>query len=313
MPGVCLSAAVAFLALAASCLHPSFDALLMSPLMGMLLGNFIENKKRFEAGARFCVSRVLPAALGLYGAQMVFPGPAMKFFLFFLPYALGAGLLFFVITFIVARGFGLESGISLLLCAGLSVCGASGMAIISGVRGADRDDVSVSLISLWTVGLAGMFFMTFCPDALGLLPQKFAFMLGAALPSLGLIRAASASMGRTLAGLATSLKLIRTALLAPLVMVLYFMKKTVRPLEALSFIAVFTGLALAVNLTGPAGLRLSETLAPIGLLALSLCLAALGLTVDLDSIARKGAYPLLTALFAWSISVLFIYLAMRAL
>ncbi len=310
MPGVCLSAGMAFLALLASSLHPSFDALLISPLIGVILGNFIEKKDWFEAGARFCVSRVLPVGLGLYGAQMVVRGPAMKFFL---PYVLGAGLLFFIITFLVARGFGLESGISLLLCAGLSIGGASAVSIISGAGGAGGDDLSVSLISLWTVGLAGMLSMTFCPDALGLAARKFALMLGAALPSLGLVKAASAYAGGHLAGIATSLKLIRTALLAPLIIGLYLAKKTVRLSGALVFLAVFSALALAVNLSGPAGLGLSRAIAPAGLPVLSVSLAALGFTVDFDSIARKGVYPLLTALFAWGISVLFIYLAVKAL
>ncbi len=317
IPGICLAAGVASLALLASSLHPSFDALLISPLMGMLLGNFIEKKGAFEAGTRFCIRRVLPAGLGLYGSQLVISGATMRF----LPHILGASLLFFIITFLVARGLGLDHEITLLLCTGLSISGASGVSIISGMRAADRNDVSVSLISLWAIGLAGMLSISFCPDALGLASQKFAFMLGAALPSLGLVKAASASMSEKLAGLATGLKLLRTALLGFLLMGLYFTKKikktkkakeTVRTWEAVCFISLFWGLALAVNLAGTAGLRLSGALAPAGLFVLSVSLASLGFSVDFDSIARKGASPALTAMFAWGISVLFIYLAMKA-
>ncbi len=308
MPGVCLSVAIAFLALLAPSLHASFDALLISPLLGMLFGNFIEKKDVFDPGARFCTGKVLPAGLGLYGAQMVISGPAIRF----LPPVLGASLLFFIITFLVTKGFGLESGISILLCTGLSMCGAGAVAIISGTMDSDRNDLSISLISLWTIGLAGMLAMTFCPDALALASQKFAFMLGAALPSLGLIRAASAPMGTKFIGLATSMKLIRTALAGFLAMWLYFTKKAVRTSGALCFISIFSGLALAVNLLGPAGLRLSGALAPAGLFVLSVSLAALGFSVDFDSILLKGASPLLATLFAWGISVLFIYLAMKA-
>ncbi len=308
MPGICLSGAIASLALLASSLHPSFDALLMAPLMGMLVGNFIEKKGAFEAGARFCVTRALPIGLGLYGSQLLISAEAVRF----LPHILGASLLFFIITFLVARGFGLDPGTSLLLCTGLSISGASAVSIISDVRGAKRNDVSVTLISLWTIGLAGMLSITSCPGALGLASRKFAFMLGAALPSLGLVKAASAAMSEKLAGLATSLKLLRTALMGFLLMGLYFAKKTVRTREAVCFISIFLGLALTVNLAGAAGPRLSAALAPAGLLVLSVSLAALGFSVDFDSIALKGTSPVLAALFAWGISVLFIYLAMKA-
>ncbi len=312
IPGVCLSAAIAFLALLASSLHPAFDALLIAPLMGMLLGNFIEKRGAFETGVRFCIRRVLPVGLGLYGAQMVIKGPAMQF----LPHVLGASLLFFLITFLVSKGFGLEPDMSLLLCAGLSMSGASAIAIVSGARAADKNDVSVSLIALWTIGIAGMLLMSFCPDALGLAAQKYAFMLGAALPSLGMVKAASATMGENFIRLAASLKLVRTALMGFLIMALYFTKKAeltfLRASGAIWFILIFFGLALAVNLSGRAGFGLSSALAPAGLLLLSVSLAALGFTVEFESIAGGGAAPMLTAFFAWGISVLFIYLAMKA-
>ncbi len=308
IPGAGLSVALAFAALGVSALYPSLDALLISLVLGMFAANFLGKGSALEAGVRFCVSFVLPAGVGLYGSQLLLSGVG-PFWL----YVLGSGLLIFAITFLVARGFGLEDEMTLLLSAGLSTAGACAIAMVSGVLGTEAQDTSASIISVITVGLAGMLVFGFYPQGLGVVPGKLAFIMGATLPSLGMVTSFGAPLDPGAIRLAASFKLLRVVLLGILLLVISFKSKSAPRCRRFPwFMIPFAVLVLAVNLLG-GGSRLSAALAPSSQFVTSVGLAAVGLGVELDSAPRRGMMPFATSLFAWGISVLFIYLVMRTL
>ncbi len=307
-PGAGLSVTLALAALGLSALHSSFDALLISLILGMFAANFIEKGSSLKAGVRFCVDYVLPAGMGLYGSQMLLAGDGRLWL-----YVLGSGLLIFAITFLVARGFGLDDEITLLLSAGLSTAGAGAIALVSNAWGTDKQDTSASVISVIAVGLVGMLVMGFYPQGLGFGPHRTALLMGATLPTLGMVAAIGSAMDPGALRLAASFKLLRTILLGVLLLVIFLKRKGAARCRRFPwFIILFAGGALAVNLL-PGGNRLSAALAPASQFVTSVGLAATGLCVEFDSAPGKGLMPLATSLFSWGISVLFIYLVMKTL
>lgn len=309
IPGAGLSIALAVAALGLSELNPAFNPAIISLLLGMFTANFIEKKDHvFGPGARFCYRFVLPAAVGLSGSQLVFTGGAALLW----PYSAGCGLLVFGITFLVARGFGLEDDLSVLLSTGLSTLGPGAVAMTSDASGSDSQDTSAAVIAVITIGMAGMLVMGFYPQGLGLGTEKLAFLIGVTLPDLTLVKAAGLPEGAL--RLAGSFVLLKSVLLGAVLLRVFFSRRRTPRSGARFpwFMVLFIILALAVGLL-PEGHRISAFVSPAGRFAAAAGLAATGLCVDFDSAPAKGLMPFAAAVFSWGISIFFIYLVVKTL
>ncbi|MDP2157742.1 MAG: putative sulfate exporter family transporter, partial [Nitrospirota bacterium] len=154
MPGFIVIAVIALFSLYLSTLHASFDSLVISIIIGMLLGNLVGSRDYFSSGLDIGVKVMLPVGIALYGMQLSVSGlrPGLVFGLL-----LVFGALFFS-TLLLSRVFRLNSSISLLLASGLSICGASAIAVISPLIRARREDTSISILSVMMLGLIGMIF-----------------------------------------------------------------------------------------------------------------------------------------------------------
>jgi uncharacterized membrane protein YadS len=61
--------------------HEAFDALVISIVIGMLLGNSIGGRDYFEKGIDGAIKVFLPAGIALYGTQLVFNDLKLGFIL----------------------------------------------------------------------------------------------------------------------------------------------------------------------------------------------------------------------------------------
>jgi len=73
------------------------------------------------------------------------------------------------------------------------------------------------------------------------------------------------------------------------------------------FMVAFFAFAVAVNVF-PKAAVLGDALKPIGSMSLSTALAAVGLSIDFESVTEKGVSPLLSAFLAWGILAVGVYL-----
>jgi len=306
IPGLSAVLIIAIISYYISTLHASFDALVISIIIGMLLGNIIAKKQFLEKGIEFSIKIFLPLGIAMYGSELVFSG--LKWNFVFIVFIVFSG--FFVLTLYVSKVFGLNRKLAVLLASGLSICGASAIAVISPLIDAKREDTSISIISVMMLGLTGMIFYPILNDLLSLSMDEFSFLAGATLPMLGQIKVVAGNISQECLSMALNIKLIRISFLLFVVTIAIFLSgKEKRTVKIPWFIVVFILLSVIANLT--------DVFVPVmvyfkGLSAffLSACLAAIGLSVDFNSIIDKGMAPLAVIFVSWGVIILILFFVM---
>jgi len=304
MPGFLVIGLTAFCSLYLSTLHPSFDALVISILIGMLLGNLVGSRDYFSPGLDGIVKIMLPVGIALYGMQLSFSAlrPGLVFSIIVVFCAL------FFSTLLLSRVFRLNSSIALLLASGLSICGASAIAVISPLTGARKEDTSIAILSVMMLGLVGMIFYPLVYYYVPLTNTDFNFFAGTTLPMIGQVRVAAGNVCPECLDSALQIKLIRTAFLLFLVPVFVVRQYRIdRKINIPWFIIIFLCLSVLVN-TVPAIRQLQETAKTIGTFCFSAGLAAIGFSVDFDAIVEEGMTPLGVIFAVWGVVLIAIYL-----
>ena len=303
LPGLIIIFLITIVSFMLSLVHPSFDILVISMIFGMLIANFINDKEIFDKGLAFALKVFLPAGIALYGAQLSFTGTEP--ILLFSVIATTIGL--FALTYCIARGLGLTKNMGLVLSTGLSVCGASAIAVVSPLIGARKEETSISLIVVMVLGLVGMIFYPLLTDILMLNKNEFAFLSGATLPMLGQVKTVASTAGPEALALALKLKLTRISCLIFIPIVAMILSGKENKFYVPWFIVVFIALAIGVNTIKGAEIIMGLA-EPASKFLLASALASIGLSVDFDSIAEEGTKPLLAVFLSWGIVILLLYL-----
>lgn len=305
LPGILIALLITIVSIMLSTLHPSFDSLVISILFGMLAANFIRDFSLFEKGIGTVLKIALPIGISLYGAQLKFSGSGQNLW-----WGIGIFILFFSVAYLIGKGINLSKNTNLLIATGLSICGASAIAIVSPMVQAKKEETSISVIVVLVVGLIGMLFYPLLTDLLLVSKDEFGFLCGATLPMLGQVKATALSGGTDALVFATNLKLVRISclILIPVIIILISGKKRLTPVPW--FIVLFILIAIAVNMFTelrpviPAAELISKFF-------LTATLAAIGLSVDFNAITDEGTRPLISAFLAWGVVVLLLYLAVN--
>jgi len=302
LPGLTISCGVAFISFLISGMHPSFDFLILSVFIGLFVSNLFASREVFNPGVEFVLKTALPLGIGLFGAGLIFKGEIKALW----PVVLLVFPVLFLFSYYMARAMGLETEMALLLGVGMSICGVSAIAIISGISGAKRENTSAALVSIIAAGLAGMLFLILFSNMLGISPRETAIMSGATLPAVSMVKIASAGGGPEFMPFALDLKLLRVALIGFFALAVLFIKRRERPFAFPWFMVLFFVLSTLFNVfeLGALGRYLSG--ASQFLLAISL--AAIGLTVEFEVLSDRGLRPFAAAFLAWGAGALLAYI-----
>lgn len=301
IPGLTVVFVIAAFSTALSLLHASFDPLVISIIIGIVWGNLSRRTERYDAGMEAALKVILPIGIALYGTQL---GVADLEWLDVIRTLLVFGTMF-AMTFFLSTTFGLNRTLGILLASGLSVCGASAIAVISPLINARREDTSIAIISVMLVGLTGMIYYPFVSDFLAIQPDEYVFLTGTTLPMLGQVKVAAASAGPAALAAAVNIKLMRIAMLLVLVPASIALSDSGGArLRVPLFVLIFIAFAFFVNVSG----MLDPFLGHFKLASsffLSSALAAIGCSVNLEDIINKGIRPLGLLFLAWGAVVLF--------
>ncbi|WP_327263306.1 putative sulfate exporter family transporter [Streptomyces sp. NBC_01232] len=196
----------------------------------------------------------------------------------------------------------------LLIATGYSICGASAIGAVSEVSGSDEEDVAASVALVTLCGTLAIAVLPLLQGPLGLSDLAFGRWVGAGVHDVGQVVATAQTAGPDALGEAVLVKLMRVALLAPLVAAVAFSVRARRrgvrtasgrrpapvPLFVLGFLA-----AAALRATGvlpDVALEWAHT-AQEALLAAALF--GLGSAVHLPTLARTGGRAAALGLGAW--------------
>ncbi|MFJ6480678.1 MULTISPECIES: YeiH family protein [unclassified Streptomyces] len=211
-------------------------------------------------------------------------------------------------TLWLGRRLGLPGDQPLLIATGYSICGASAIGAVSEVSGSDEEDVAASVALVTLCGTLAIGILPLLQGSLGLSDPAFGRWVGAGVHDVGQVVATAQTAGPAALGEAVLVKLMRVALLAPLVAAVAFSVRARRrgvrtasgrrpapvPLFVLGFLA-----AAALRATGvlpDVALEWAHT-AQEALLAAALF--GLGSAVHLPTLARTGGRAAALGLGAW--------------
>ncbi|MGA5133251.1 YeiH family protein [Streptomyces olivoreticuli] len=209
-------------------------------------------------------------------------------------------------TLWLGRRLGLRGDQPLLIATGYSICGASAIGAVSEVSGSDEEDVATSVALVTLCGTLAIAVLPLLHHPLGLDDAQFGRWVGAGVHDVGQVVATAQTAGPEALTDAVLVKLMRVALLAPLVAAVAVSVRKRRqaapsdkrpalvPLFVLGFLAM-----VGVRTTGlvPGGaLDLAQHAQE---LLLAAALFGLGSAVHLPTLVRTGGRVAALGLCSW--------------
>jgi uncharacterized integral membrane protein (TIGR00698 family) len=208
------------------------------------------------------------------------------------------------VSFLVSRALGLTTKMAILIASGNSICGNSAIAAVAPVIGASSADIAASIAFTAVLGVIAVLVLPLLAPLLGMSQTQYGVLAGLTVYAVPQVLAATLPIGALSNQVGTLVKLIRVLMLGPLVITLSLLSGRLRkargtPGKRLSirqFVPWFIAAFIALAALRSAGLVPQEVIAPATVASkwlTTLAMAALGLGVDLKSVARAG--PRITA------------------
>jgi len=317
LPGLLLLAVVAAASAAIGSAAPlarmGIGVLTVAIVLGMVAGNLVPQSWATLAapGAAFAQRTLLRLGVGLYGlrltAQQIGAVGLRGVLIDMLVIASTLGLALWAGT----RWFKLDRDTALLVGTGSAICGAAAVMAAEPVIKAPPHKVAIAVATVTVFGSLSIVIYPLLFPLLGLDPAQFGVYIGSTVHEVAQVVAAGKAVSAATADQAVVVKLIRVALLAPVMMLLARLVVPATPLGSAAaqaprapllpwFIGLFV-LAAAVNSLGWIAAPLHAVLLQIDTVLLTLAMAALGWGSSIRMMRQAGIKPLLlgAVLFAF--------------
>jgi uncharacterized integral membrane protein (TIGR00698 family) len=336
-PGWLLSIAVAALAYAIHYLpfapfrvddRRPISAAILAILVGAVAANFRPLSLTFLHGTKDAVRRSIPLTIVLTGASLSFANAtavgwrAFAIIVLTMTATMGAGIA-------IGRMMKLTRGTSVLIGAGTAICGNSAIVAVAPLIDAEDRDVMLSVGAINVLGLALMFVSPLAGGLLHMNDQSYGVWAGSTIHAVPQAVAAGFAFSAKAGGLATLVKLVRVALLAPLLLILAFSHARSRkdvvkvhysrliPPFLWGFLTLFAlnslGLLPIMQFQSGYSVGLARVLTEASNLLLTLSMAALGLEVNVRVLAKAGGAAMAAGALTCIASCAASYLLIRAL
>jgi uncharacterized integral membrane protein (TIGR00698 family) len=208
----------------------------------------------------------------------------------------------------LGRKAGLPGDQPLLIATGFSICGASAVAAMNGVTESEERDTVTAVALVTLCGTLAIAVLPLLHHPLGLSDLQFGRWTGASVHDVGQVVAIGQTAGPAALGQAVVVKLMRVALLAPLVTGVALARSRrsgraageKRPAPLPLFLVGFLA-CVAIRSTGVLSPGVVNTAGTVDELLTAAALFALGSTVDVRSLLRTGRKALLVGLASWAL------------
>jgi uncharacterized integral membrane protein (TIGR00698 family) len=330
LPGLSITAAAVAIAWAVNSFAPTVSPLTCAVLLGAVAANLRLLPRRARPGFGFAGKRLMRLGIVLLGLKLALADVVALGWQTLLV-TVAVVLLTFLGTQWLGRRMGLPGDQPLLVATGFSICGASAVAAMNSVTDSDEDDVITSVALVTLCGTLAILLLPLLQHPLGLGDVPFGRWVGASVHDVGQVVATAQTAGPTALGQAVVVKMMRIAMLAPLVASVALARRRRQaaaagagtagavnaagtaarrpplvPLFVLGFLAM-----VAVRSTGildTAQVNLSQDAAN---LLMAAGLFALGTGVDVRRLARTGGRAVALGLASWLLIAAVAYAGVR--
>ncbi|WP_035796816.1 YeiH family protein [Kitasatospora mediocidica] len=325
LPGLTVVAAAVAVAWSVNRLVPAVAPLTWAVVLGVVAGNLRLLPAALRPGLAFSSRRLMRLGIALLGLKLAL-GDVVALGWQTVLVVLGVVSATFFGTQWLGRRAGLPGDQPLLIATGFSICGASAVAAMNGVTESDDEDVVTAVALVTLCGTLAIAVLPLLQAPLGLGDVQFGRWTGASVHDVGQVVAIAQGAGPTALGQAVVVKLMRVALLAPIVAGVALSRRRARTAAAAGpagapvpgrrqpvvplFVAGFLAL-VAVRTSGLLPASVITGADQLDGLLLAGALFALGSSVDVRALVRTGGRALLVGLASWLLIAALAYIGVR--
>ena len=283
-------------------------------LAGMLAATLLTLPAGLTPGLRFTSKKILQLSIILIGFSMNLSQI----------FSMGSRSLLLILA-VILTAFGTayalrylmktEENVSILIGVGTAICGGSAIAATAPVIRADDREIASAISTIFLFNIMAVLLFPTLGHLLGMTDTAFGLWAGTAINDTSSVVAAGQIWSEEALQTATVVKLVRTLMIIPTVLVLGMMQTkkmafriaSVFPWFVLLFLAA--SLLTTTNVMPAGGARL---LAQTGRFLIVTAMAAIGLNTNLKQLTAGGMRPILLGLGCW-VAVAFISLGVQQL
>ncbi|MCX8281471.1 putative sulfate exporter family transporter [Phyllobacterium sp. 0TCS1.6C] len=258
--------------------------------LGLVVAQALAPGGRFEAGIMFSSKTLLEVAIVLLGASIslqALQGAGL---------ALVAGITLAVfvsigVSYVIGRWMGLAPRLATLIACGNSICGNSAIVAVAPVIKAGREEIAAALAFTAVLGIATVFLLPLLYAYAGMGASKYGVLAGMTVYAVPQVLAAAAPAGALSVQIGTLVKLVRVLMLGPVLMVLGTISRDAgarRSAPVLPWFIVGFGLMMAMQSMGLLPDAVQRPVADAAEALTLVAMAALGLSVNIRTIAHAG-------------------------
>ncbi len=315
LPGVLLAVGLAGLSVLLATVLPLASAAVVAIVIGIAIGNSVRVPAACAPGLAYAGKTGLQAAIvalgaGLGLAQIWTTGRESIVVL------LGSLVIGVVAIMMLGRLMGVSLELRSLIAVGTGVCGGSAIAALAPVIKARRESVALAVATVFLMNIVAVLIFPPIGALLGMSQEAFGVWAGTAINDTSSVVAAGYAYGEVAGETATVVKLARTTMIVPLVVLFGIAVRRAETVAGAAgagdakpwyrIVPVFLYLFLAASVLNTAGLvellRL-EWLPDLGQFLIVVALGAIGLATRLRDLLRAGPRPLLLGLAGWIILI----------
>ena len=300
-PGVCVSVTIGIAALFLASRYQA-PVMLMALLLGMAF-NFLCENEQCSPGIDFCAKTLLRAGVALLGLRISMNEVIT---MGWQPIAIASISIVLTICFgaILARKLGFNRRFGMLTGGAVAICGASAAMAISAILPQDettRRDTLFTVIAVTSLSTITMVIYPIFTTEIGMLEKQAGLFLGGTIHDVAQVVGAGYSISDDVGMLSTFMKLVRVAMLVPVVIILGILIRRFDlsasrenaatpkvPLFLIGFVVLF-----AVNSSGYLPAPLIGKLIDVSGLFLVIAIAALGVRTSMKDMITIGYKPIL--------------------
>lgn len=217
------------------------------------------------------------------------------------------GMLFTVVSVVLVLALGMLAGkllgmrknISYLIASGTAICGGSAIAAVAPIVGAEDDEISVSLGTVFMLNAIALFVFPPIGKMLGLTQEQFGIWAAIAIHDTSSVVGAGAAYGDIALQVATMVKLTRALWIIPLAVFTMFVFKSKTGRISIPWFILLFILAMVVNTYFNLPEQLASSIVYIAKLGMTVTLFLIGSGLSVASLKRVGAKPLVSGVLLW--------------
>jgi uncharacterized integral membrane protein (TIGR00698 family) len=278
--------------------HYGAPVMLFALLLGMAM-NFLSGDNACRPGIEFSARQLLRIGIALLGLRITLAQVAA---LGWAPLAMVVlcVVLTILVSIVAARLLGFQSNFGLLTGGATAICGASAALALSAALPAHPQKDRATLFTVIGVSALSTLAMVLYPmltQALGFTPVVAGKFLGATIHDVAQVVGAGYSLSPEAGDIATLVKLLRVAMLLPVILVASLLTRRSGQADGgerpplLPWFAVAFALLVAVNSTGWLPGSLTSAGNDISRWALVAAIAGIGMKTHLKDVASVGFKP----------------------